>query len=151
MPLDHPSIQKSPNPSMIDHGLLTTGSCLPSPDPVSLDTYFYLSQRLWIKDDSPLKILVKARQTGFSYANAFRLVRLVAARNARLDAYISSRDQHQARLQLEDCLHWANILHLAANDLGELLFDPGSNASAYVLQFANGRRIYSLSSNPNAL
>src|SRR6266700_2880995 len=116
-----------------------------------LDTYFYLSQRLWIQDDSPLKILVKARQTGFSYANAFRLVRLVSAANARLDAYISSRDQHQARLQLEDCLHWAKILHLAATNLGELLFDQQTNSSAFALQFANGRSIYSLSSNPNAL
>ena len=40
---------------------------------------------------------------------------------------------------------------IAAYDLGELLFDPDTNSSAYVLQFANGRHIYSLSSNPNAL
>src|SRR5207245_3159804 len=56
-----------------------------------------------------------------------------------------------ARLQLEDCLHWAEFLHLGATNLGEILIDPGANASAYTVQFANGRRIYSLSSNPNAL
>src|SRR5262245_33338534 len=116
-----------------------------------LNTYFYPSQRAWIKDDSPLKLLVKSRQTGFSYANAFRLVRLVSAKKARLDAYISSRDQFQAKLQLEDCLHWAELLHLGATNLGEIVFDPASNGSAYTLQFANGRRIYSLSSNSNAL
>ena len=115
------------------------------------DKYFYKSQRDWINDDSPLKIAVKSRQTGFSYCNAFRLVRLTSAQNARLDAFISSRDQFQARLQLEDCLHWAKILHCGASNLGELVFDPATNGSAYVLQFANGRRIYSLSSNPNAL
>ena len=56
------------------------------------NTCFYGSQRAWIQDDAPLKLCVKSRQTGFSYANAFRLVRLVGAAIARLDAYISSRD-----------------------------------------------------------
>jgi phage FluMu gp28-like protein len=115
------------------------------------DTYFYASQRAWIQDDSLLKICVKSRQTGFSFANAFRLVILVNAQDARLDAHIISRDQYQARLQAEDCLHWARILNLGARDLGEILLDANSGLSAYALQFANGRRIYSLSSNPNAL
>src|SRR5437773_12262986 len=51
-----------------------------------LDTYFYQSQRAWIEDDCPLKILVKSRQTGFSWSNSFRLVRLASARGARLAA-----------------------------------------------------------------
>src|SRR6185503_1876550 len=118
---------------------------------LELDKYFYKSQRDWINDDSPLKIAVKSRQTGFSYCNAFRLVVLVIAQDARLDAYISSSDQFQARLTLEDCTRWASLMHLGATDLGEILFDRDTNSSAYVLQFANGRRIYSLSSNPNAL
>ena len=37
-----------------------------------LDKYFYLSQRLWINDDAPLKIAVKSRQVGFSCANSIR-------------------------------------------------------------------------------
>ena len=112
---------------------------------------FYESQRDWIQDDSPLKILVKSRQTGFSWCNCYRLVRLVSAQNARHDAYISSRDLSQARLQLDDCRNWASLMEIAFNDLGELVFDDDTNSSACVLQFANGRRIYSLSSNPNAL
>ena len=116
-----------------------------------LDKYFYKSQRDWILDDSPLKIALKSRQIGFSFANSFRLVLLVSARKARLDAYISSSNQFQAKLQLEDCARWAEILHLGSTTLGEIVFDKDTNSSAYVLQFANGRRIYSLSSNPNAL
>src|SRR6516162_7535606 len=111
------------------------------------DTYFYASQRAWIQDDSPLKLAVKSRQIGFSYCNAYRLVRLLSLEDARLDAFISSRDRFQAKLQLEDCLHWAKFMRIAADDLGELLFDAQTNSSAYVLQFANRRRIYSLSSN----
>jgi len=117
----------------------------------NLDKYFYPSQRNWILDDSPLKIAVKSRQIGFSYANAFRLVLLVSAKDARLDAFISSRDEFQAKLQLEDCAHWADVLHSRARNLGEAVLDSSTKSSAHVLQFANGRRIYSLSSNPNAL
>ena len=116
-----------------------------------LDRLFYLSQRNWILDDSPLKIIVKSRQTGFSWCNAYRLVKLVSAKDARLDAYICSRDLNQARLTLEDCRHWAALLNIGFSDIGEMLLDEDTKASACVLQFANGRRIYSLSSSPNAL
>src|SRR5258708_25959540 len=70
---------------------------------------------------------------------------------ARFDVWVSTRDDIQARLYLEDCCEWAKILNLAVSHLGLQLLDPNSNLSAYVLQFANGRRIYCLSSNPNAL
>src|SRR5260370_32386300 len=45
----------------------------------------------------------------------------------------------------------AKILDLAVAPLGLQLLDPKSNLSAYVVQSANGRRIYCFSSNPNAL
>src|SRR5436190_11502166 len=106
-----------------------------------LEKYFYHSQRDWINDDSPLKIVVKSRQTGFSWCNCYRLVLLVSAENARLDAYISSLNLHQARLQLDDCRNWAGVLNIGCTDLGEVLLDRDSDSSAYVLQFANGRRI----------
>src|SRR5205809_4995707 len=97
-----------------------------------LDTYFYQSQRAWIEDDCPLKILVKSRQTGFSWCNSFRLVRLVSARGARLDAHISSRDQHQARLQVDDCRHWAELMNIGFTDLGEILLDGDTNSRSKV-------------------
>ncbi len=34
----------------------------------TLDTLLYASQRNWVLDVSPLKLCVKARQTGFSFA-----------------------------------------------------------------------------------
>src|SRR6516225_6159475 len=119
-----------------------------NPEP---DKLFYKSQRDWINDNSPLKIVAKSRQTGFSWCNCYRLVLLVSRENARLDAYISSRDLGQARLQLDDCRNWADLLKIGHSDKGEIMFDDETRSSAYVLQFANGRRIYSLSSNPNAL
>src|SRR4029077_15193788 len=40
---------------------------------------------------------------------------------------------------------------IRSRELGEVIFDSKANASACVLEFPSGRRIYSLSSNPNAL
>jgi len=65
--------------------------------------------------------------------------------------WVSSRDEVQSKLYLEDCKYWANFLHLAAIDLGEIVLDQKNHYTAYVLQFASGRRIYCLSSNQNAL
>jgi phage FluMu gp28-like protein len=117
----------------------------------NVDKYFYKSQADFARDNSPLKLVLKSRQTGFTFVNAFRLVLLVSAKNAKHDAFISSRDLASAKLFIQDCLHWAKILHQGARSLGETLFDRDSGTNAYVLEFANGKRIYSLSSNPNAL
>jgi phage FluMu gp28-like protein len=113
--------------------------------------YFLPYQRQWILDTSSLKIIEKSRQVGISFADAYDSVQKATAIGARLDVWISSRDEMQARLYLDDCRHWAKILHKGAKDFGEVVLDLDRNLSAYVLQFANGRRIYSLSSNPNAL
>src|SRR6266446_10231817 len=109
--------------------------------------YFLRYQEEWISDDSLLKIIQKGRQTGISYADAYHSVRRAGTKGAQLDVWVSSRDEAQAKLYLEDCKHWASVLQLVAEDLGEIVFDAANNFSAYVLQFKNGRRIYCLSSN----
>ena len=115
------------------------------------EIFFFLYQELWILDQSPLRIIQKSRQVGITFADAYDSVLKVSARDTRLDVWVSSRDQVQAKLYLEDCKYWAVFLHLYFLDLGLLILDEKTNSSAYVLQFANGRRIYCLSSNPNAL
>ena len=42
--------------------------------PEPLSKFFYESQRLWIRDNSPLKLCVKSHQTGFSWCNCYRLI-----------------------------------------------------------------------------
>src|SRR5947209_3455268 len=113
--------------------------------------YFLKYQYDWIRDQSLLKIIQKCRQAGISYADAYDSVKKASPKGARFDVWVSSRDETQAKLYLEDCKHWAKILHLVAMDLGQLVIDQKNNVSAYVLQFNNARRIYCLSSNANAL
>jgi phage FluMu gp28-like protein len=114
------------------------------------DKFFLSYQAKWIRDDSRLKLIEKSRQIGLSWSTAYRLVRQKSAAEAKQDAWISSRDDLQARLFKEDCNHFAGILDTAAQDLGQVVVDPERAISAYVLQFASGVRINSMSSNPDA-
>jgi phage FluMu gp28-like protein len=109
------------------------------------------TQAAWVIDPWHLRIMEKSRQVGATRTDALDSVLKASPSDARYDVWVTSRDDIQARLYLEDCLDWARILHLAATDLGVMVLDSKRNASAHVLQFANGRRIYCLSSNPNAL
>lgn len=120
--------------------------CIPS-DPQAI---FLPFQAAWIKDDSRLKLMEKSRQIGISWSTAYKGVERTAAQGARHDQWVSSRDDLQARLFIEDCKMWAGVMNMAARDLGEIVLDPKDRISAYVLEFASGKRIHSMSSNPDA-
>lgn len=112
-------------------------------------SYFLPFQRSWIEDQSDLKLMEKSRQIGISYSTAYSAVRRAAS--GPHDVWVSSRDDAQAKLFVEDCRKWAELLDLAAKDLGMMVVDEGDRDAAQVIEFASGKRIYSLSSNPNAL
>lgn len=118
--------------------------------PVNPQAIFLPYQGRWITDRSRLKLMEKGRQIGLSWATAYATVSRTALASARYDEWVSSRDDAQARLFLEDSKLWAGNMDLAAQDLGEQVIDPEKKHSAYVLRFANGRRIHSMSSNPDA-
>jgi phage FluMu gp28-like protein len=118
--------------------------------PVNPDGIFLPYQGAWIKDHARLKLMEKARQIGMSWSTAWACDERTAMQDNKHDQWISSRDDIQARLFIEDCKLWAKVLSLAAEDLGEVVLDAKEKISAYVLRFANGRRINSMSSNPDA-
>jgi phage FluMu gp28-like protein len=118
--------------------------------PVNPEGIFLPYQEKWIVDRSRLKLMEKARQIGLSWSTAYAADERTAEAGAKWDQWISSRDDLQARLVIEDCKMFAKVLHLAAEDLGERVIDEERKISAYVLHFANGRRIHSMSSNPDA-
>lgn len=113
------------------------------------DTLLLPFQARWAKDGSRLKIAEKSRQIGWTWTSAYRIVSTKALEDARLDAWISSRDDIQARLFLVDCKNFAAMLHAGAKDLGEQVVDEKGH-NAYVLRFANGLCANSMSSNPDA-
>lgn len=118
--------------------------------PPNPDAMFLPYQERWIKDTSRLKLMEKARQIGLSWSTAYPAVERTAKQSARWDQWVSSRDEIQARLFLDDCRMWAKVFDLAAQDLWEMVIDAGKKLTALVLRFASGRCIYSMSSNPDA-
>ncbi|MBP8980839.1 MAG: terminase family protein [Syntrophobacterales bacterium] len=118
--------------------------------PANPDGLFLPYQERWILDRSRLKLMEKARQIGLSWSTSYAATERTAERGAKWDQWVSSRDDLQARLFVEDCKMWAKMLQLAAEDLGERVIDEEKKLSAYVLHFASGRRIHSMSSNPDA-
>lgn len=118
--------------------------------PADPEAIFLPYQAAWIRDEARLKLIEKGRQIGLSWATAYATVSRTALAGARFDQWVSSRDDIQAQLFLEDCKLWAGNLDIAARDLGEQVIDAKDRQTAYVLRFTNGRRINSMSSNPNA-
>jgi phage FluMu gp28-like protein len=118
--------------------------------PANPGAIFLPYQSRWITDTSRLKLMEKGRQIGLSWSTAYASVSRIALVSAKRDQWVTSRDEIQARLFLEDCKLWAGNLDLAAADLGEVALDPEGKQSAHVLRFASGKSIYSMSSNPNA-
>ncbi len=118
--------------------------------PINRNGIFLPYQGAWIKDHSRLKLMEKARQIGLSWSTAWACDERTAMQGNKHDQWVSSRDDIQARLFIEDCKMWVKVLALAAEDLGEIVIDQEKRLSAYVLEFANGRRIHSMSSNPDA-
>lgn len=111
--------------------------------------FFLPYQSLWIKDRSRLKLMEKSRQIGISWASAYEDVANTAPKGCRYDTWVSSRDEIQARLYLEDCRQFSNILSAGASEMGEEVLDAEKKLTAHAISFANSRRIHSMSSNPD--
>lgn len=118
--------------------------------PKAIGGLFLPFQGKWIADNSRLKLMEKSRQIGISWSTAYACVERTSKLGCKVDQWVSSRDDLQARLFIEDCKMFAEVLNMAAQDLGEVVIDPKDKITAYVLRFANGRRIHSMSSNPDA-
>lgn len=118
--------------------------------PANPGAIFLPYQTRWIEDRRRLKLMEKGRQIGLSWSTAYAAVARTGAADARHDQWVSSRDDMQARLFIEDCKLWAGVAGIAARDLGEQIIDEKTKQNAFVLRFDNGKRIHSMSSNADA-
>lgn len=109
-------------------------------------------QQRWLDDKSRLKIAEKCRQVGFSWTDALDSLLETAGADWPFDCWVSSRDQIQAQLYGQDVAMWARRVNVAAGELGESVLEDkeGKKISALRLPLANGRSIWSLSSNVDA-
>jgi phage FluMu gp28-like protein len=115
-------------------------------------TRFLGYQSRWFLDKSRLKIMEKCRQAGISWTDALDSLMETAGAEWPFDCWVSSRDQIQAQLYGQDVAAWAKKINAAVGELGESVLEDsnGRKISALRLPLANGRSIWSLSSNVDA-
>lgn len=115
-----------------------------------LSTYFMGYQIDWLRDTSRFKIDEKSRRVGMSYVQSYEDTLDAARAEKPLDVWFSSADESAAKEYILYVAQWAHILNIAAKDLGETVISKNDDIKAFTVQFANGRRINALSSNPKA-
>lgn len=118
--------------------------------------YFLAYQLRWINDDSPFKLYEKSRRIGITYATSYRCFRkcMQQPEGSTFIQWVSSRDDLTAKEFIRDYVAmWAKAANVVASGLaGDRVevVDEKRGVTAFVVEFANGARIVSLSSNPLA-
>lgn len=103
-------------------------------------------QSKWVKDSHFLKLMEKSRRIGISYATSYRTVRKHANRDYTNDTWYSSRDDITARLSIQDCKSFLQMLKTAAEDLGTSIV---AKEKVYSIKFTNNTELNSVASNPD--
>src|SRR5438034_1737018 len=103
-------------------------------------------QRRWVEDNSPLKIVVKGRQTGFSFAATLRAVLKCLER--RTTWVLLSKGERQSRLLMEKVHEHIQSCGIVAQACESTFFE-GAAIKQLEVRFPNGSVIYGLPANPD--
>ena len=118
-----------------------------------MSDYFLPYQKRWIQDDSPMKLYAKSRRIGITYATSYR-ANAKCLRKSGFTQWVTSRDELTAREFVTDYVaKWARASNVVcrglAGDNYEVV-DELHGIRAFTVEYANGSRIVSLSSTPEA-
>ena len=116
----------------------------------SADSYFLPYQIAWIKDGARFKIWEKSRRVGATYAQSYEDVIDASRARGAMDVWFTSADLSAAKEYIGYCAQWTRLFNYAAQELGEIVIDRDQDIKALVIEFASGKRIHALSSNPKA-
>jgi phage FluMu gp28-like protein len=111
----------------------------------ALDNLLPYQQR-WATDDSPLKIVVKARQIGYSFAATLRAV--VECLERKTTWIFLSKGERQSRLLMEKVADHVRSFGLVCEALESTYFE-GTLTRQLETRFPNGSVIYGLPANPD--
>ena len=103
-------------------------------------------QRRWVEDDSKLKIVVKARQIGYSFAATLRAVMKCVERKTTW--IFLSKGERQSRLLMEKVHDHIRSCGVVARS-SESTFFEGTSLKQLEVRFPNGSVIYGLPANPD--
>jgi phage FluMu gp28-like protein len=103
-------------------------------------------QRRWVEDNSPLKIVVKARQIGYSFAASIRA--LLECLKKKTTWVFLSKGERQSRLLMEKVQEHVQSCGIVARACESTFFE-GTLIKQLEVRFANGSVIYGLPANPD--
>ena len=103
-------------------------------------------QRRWVEDDSHLKIIVKARQIGYSFAASIRA--LLECLKRKTTWIFLSKGERQSRLLMEKVQEHIKSCGILARACESSFFE-GTMMKQLEVRFANGSVIYGLPANPD--
>ncbi|WP_119301130.1 phage terminase large subunit family protein [Dongia deserti] len=112
--------------------------------------YFLPYQAKWIADQSRFKIWEKSRRIGATYGQSYEDVIDASKADKPIDVWFTSADDSAAAEYIRYCEMWTRLYDIAAQDLGEIVIDRKDDIKARTIEFATGKRIHGLSSNPKA-
>jgi phage FluMu gp28-like protein len=102
-------------------------------------------QKRWVEDRSPLKIVVKARQIGYSFAATLGAV--LRCLEQKTTWILLSKGERQSRLLMEKVQEHVQACGAVARS-EESAFFEGTSARQLEVRFSNGSVIYGLPANP---
>jgi phage FluMu gp28-like protein len=103
-------------------------------------------QREWVGDNSPLKIVVKGRQTGYSFAATLRAV--MNCLKKRTTWIFLSKGERQSQLLMEKVQDHVRFCGMVPQ-YSESSFFEGTMTKQLEVRFPNGSVIYGLPANPD--
>lgn len=103
-------------------------------------------QRRWVEDNSPLKIVVKARQIGYSFAASIRAV--LECLKRKITWIFLSKGERQSRLLMEKVQEHVQSCGILAQACESTFFE-GTLIKQLEVRFSNGSVIYGLPANPD--
>lgn len=109
-------------------------------------------QKVWMADDSQLKIAEKSRRTGLTWAEAADAVLSASAEKSAggTDHFYVGSGKDMAIEFIQACAMWAKQFNRAAGEIEEeILEDEDKDILTFNIRFASGYKIQALSSNPS--
>ncbi len=107
-------------------------------------------QKLWTEDKSELKVCVKSRRIGITWAEAADDV-LLASRSDGMDCYYIGYDEDMTKEYIETIAEWARFFNLAASNINVEILDEQKDTRVFWVDFHSGFKIQALSSMPRNL
>ncbi|HRK32549.1 MAG TPA: hypothetical protein PLD59_15910 [Tepidisphaeraceae bacterium] len=102
----------------------------------------------WVRDRAPLAMGEKSRRIGWTWTQALAAV-MDRAEGDKGDYWHSSADMTASGEFIGECATWAEMMNAVATvSSAPEIIDEDSGISAFVMRFANGRKIVAGSSNP---